>query len=83
MINKRTISIHALHKDVVVVVYHVTIVAGGHGLMKTLWSMALDCVLRPAGSSIPLNYANLITLLVLLIKRTIHITQLSLPESFR
>ena len=36
----------------VVVVYHVTIVAIGHGLMKKFWPMVIGCVLRTAGSSI-------------------------------
>ena len=37
---------------VVVVVYHVTIVAIGHGLLKKFWPSVLGCVLRTAGSSI-------------------------------
>ena len=40
---------------VVVVVYHATIVAIGHGLLKFLWPMmpmVIGCVLRTAGSSI-------------------------------
>ena len=37
---------------VVVVVYHVTIVAIGHGLLKKFWPLVLGCVLRTAGSSI-------------------------------
>ena len=36
----------------VVVVYHVTIVAIGHGLLKKFWPLVLGCVLRTAGSSI-------------------------------
>ena len=36
----------------VVVVYHVTIVAIGHGLLKKFWPMVIGCVLRTAGSSI-------------------------------
>ena len=36
----------------VVVVYHVTIVAIGHGLLKKLWSVVKGCVLRTAGSFI-------------------------------
>ena len=34
----------------VVVVYHVTIVAIGHGLLKKFWPMVIGCVLRMAGS---------------------------------
>ena len=37
---------------VVVVVYHVTIVAIGHGLLKKFWPLLLGCVLRTAGSKI-------------------------------
>ena len=37
---------------VVVVVYHVTIVAIGHGLLKKFWPMVTGCVLRTAGSSL-------------------------------
>ena len=37
---------------VVVVVYHVTIVAIGNGLLKKCWPLTLGCVLRTAGSSI-------------------------------
>ena len=37
---------------VVVVVYHVTIVAIGHGLLKKFWPLVQGCVLRIAGSSI-------------------------------
>ena len=36
----------------VVVVYHVTIVAIGHGLLKEFWPLVLGCVLRTAGNSI-------------------------------
>ena len=36
----------------VVVVYHVTIVAIGHGLLKKFWPLVLGCVLRTVGSSI-------------------------------
>ena len=36
----------------VVVVYHVTIVAIGHGLLKKFWPMVIGCVLRTAKSSI-------------------------------
>ena len=36
---------------VVVVVYHVTIVAIGHGLLKKFWPLVIGCVLRTAGSS--------------------------------
>ena len=35
--------------NVVVVVYHVTIVAVGHGLLKKFWPLVLGCVLRTAG----------------------------------
>ena len=37
---------------VVVVVYHVTIVAIVHGLLKKFWPFGTRCVLRTAGSSI-------------------------------
>ena len=37
---------------VVVIVYHVTIVAIGQGLLKKFWPFVLGCVLRTAGSSI-------------------------------
>ena len=40
------------HLNVVVVVYHVTIVAIGHGLLKKFWPLVLGCVLHTAGSSI-------------------------------
>ena len=40
------------HVHVVVVVYHVTIVAIGHGLLKKFWPMVIGCLLRTAGSSI-------------------------------
>ena len=40
------------HLDIVVVVYHVTIVAIGHGLLKKFWPMVIGCVLRNARSSI-------------------------------
>ena len=36
----------------VVVVYHVNIVAIGHGLLKKFWPMVIGRVLRTAGSSI-------------------------------
>ena len=36
----------------VVVVYHVAIVANGHGLLKKFWLLVLGCVLRTAGISI-------------------------------
>ena len=36
----------------VVVVYHVTIEAIGHGLLKKFWPLVIGCVLRTAGSSI-------------------------------
>ena len=38
--------------SVVIVVYHVTILAIGHGLLKKFWLLVLGCVLRTAGSSI-------------------------------
>ena len=50
----------------VVVVYHITIVVTGHGLLKKFWPLVLGCVLRTAGSSIIWNYAGLLTLLELL-----------------
>ena len=36
----------------VVVVYHVTIVAIGHGLLKNFWPLVIGCVLRTAGSQL-------------------------------
>ena len=36
----------------VVVVYHVTIVAIGHRLLKKFWPLVIGCVLRTTGSSI-------------------------------
>ena len=53
---------------VVVVVYHVTIVAIGHGLLKKFWPcfLVLGCVLRTAGNSIIWNYADPLTSLELL-----------------
>ena len=44
-----------------VVVYHVTIVAIGHGFLKKFWPMVIGCVLRTAGSSINWNYADPLT----------------------
>ena len=37
---------------VVVVVYQVTVVAIGHGLLNKFWPLVIGCVLRTAGSSI-------------------------------
>ena len=47
-------DIHHLDNQIlhVVVVYHVTIVAVGHGLLKKFWPLVIGCVLRTAGSSI-------------------------------
>ena len=43
---------YILFSVIVVVVYHVTIVAIGHGLLKKFWPfLVLGCVLRTAGSS--------------------------------
>ena len=53
-------------KSHVVVVYHVTIVAIGHGLLKKFWPLVLGCVLRTAVSSIIWNYADPLTSLELL-----------------
>ena len=50
----------------VVVVYDVTIVAIGHGLLKKFWPLVLGCVLRTAGSLIICNYADPLTSLELL-----------------
>ena len=36
----------------VVVVYHITIVAIGHGLLKKFWPMVIGRVLRTAGSTL-------------------------------
>ena len=43
---------HCGIKTFVVVVYHVTIVAIGHELLKKFWPMVIGCLLRTAGSSI-------------------------------
>ena len=45
-----TLPVH--RTPVVVVVYHVTIVAIGHGLLTKFWPLVLGCVPRTAGSSI-------------------------------
>ena len=37
-------------------VYHVTIVAVGHGLLKKCWPMVVGCVLRTSRSSLILKY---------------------------
>jgi len=42
----------AFYIVVIVVVYHATIVAIGHGLLKKVWPLVIGCVLRTAGSSI-------------------------------
>ena len=52
------LSLYLIIAVYVVVVYHITIVAIGHGLLKKLWPLVLGCVLRTAGSSIIWNYAN-------------------------
>ena len=49
-----------------VVVYHVTIVATGHGLLKKFWPMVIGCVLRTEGSSLVWHYADPLTSLELL-----------------
>ena len=38
--------------NVVVVVYNVTIVAIGHGVVEEFWPLVIGCVLRTTGSSI-------------------------------
>ena len=43
---------HNFGHSVVVVVYIVTIVAIGHGLLKKFWPLVLGCVLRTAEGSI-------------------------------
>ena len=45
----------------VVVVFHVTIVAIGHGLLKKFWPLVLGYVLGTAGSSSIWNYADPLT----------------------
>ena len=50
----------------VVVVYHVTILAIGHGLLEKFWPMVIGCVLRTAGSSIIFNFVDPHTSLELL-----------------
>ena len=47
-------------------VYHVTIVASGHGLLKKFWPLVIGCVLRTAGRSFMWNYADPLTSLELL-----------------
>ena len=59
-------SRRACKQENVVVVYHVTIVAIGHGLLKDIWPLLIGCVLRTAGSSIIWNYADPLTSLELL-----------------
>ena len=49
-----------------VVVYHVTIVVIGHGLLRKFWPMVIGCVLRTAASSIYENYVESLSLLELL-----------------
>ena len=39
------------YKSRITVVYHVTLIAIGHGLLKKFWPLVLGCVLRTAGSS--------------------------------
>ena len=52
-IKKNTVKVFSWQFIVfVVVVYHVTIVAIGHGLLKKFWPMVIGWVLRTAGSSI-------------------------------
>ena len=51
-INKAIKITRYLLNAFVVVVYHVTIVAVGHVLLKKFWPMGIGCVLRNAGSSI-------------------------------
>ena len=64
---KNIISVKYKNKIMnVVVVYHVIIVAIGHGLLKKFWPLVLGCVLRTAGSSIIWNYADPLTSLELL-----------------
>ena len=46
------LSVHPFLFLVVVAVYHVTIVAIGHGMLKKFWPLVLGCVLRTAGRSI-------------------------------
>ena len=48
-----------------VVVYHVTIVVSGHGLLKKFWPFVIGCVLRTAGSYIIWNNADPLTSLLL------------------
>ena len=52
------LSIRFNYKINVIVVYHVTIVAIGHGLLKKFWPLVLGCVLRTAGSSIIVEQAD-------------------------
>ena len=48
----RTPPLNPVLYTCVVVVYHVTIVAIGHGLLMKLWPLVIGCVLRTAGSLI-------------------------------
>ena len=50
----------------VVVVYHITIVAIGHRMLKKFLPMVIGCVLRTARSSIILNYEDPLNSLELL-----------------
>ena len=49
---KRAQLVLSYHLQNVIVVYHVTIVAIGHGLLKKFGPLVIGCVLRTAGSSI-------------------------------
>ena len=47
----KIVGVYNTGRDSVVVVYHVTIIAIGHGLLKKCWPLVLGCVLRTVGSS--------------------------------
>ena len=64
----------------VVVVYHVTIVAIGHGMLKKFWAfLVIGCILRTAGCSFIRNYADPLTLLELL---NFYLTQAMRSDAF-
>ena len=45
-------TLHIISGVVVVVVYHETIVAIGHGLLNKWWPKVIGCDLRTGGSSL-------------------------------
>ena len=65
-------------KDVVVV-YHANIVAMNMSRWKKFWPIVIDCVLRPAGSYLIWNYADLLTTQLLPRPDQIRIHILTMP----